>query len=260
MANADGREYRSGMVPSEDQIADIFEQLVRNQMGATPGQRERHDAQPGHLRVDFVYPVAEPEPMALEITSIRWDDMQAQQSNLERLRYRLSSAAVELEAGAWILETEGRRWTRNECAVVEGWVVSCLNAGRGLVPVVPKGLTAIGVNALSLVEGPGHLVAFFSMTGVVTIDGFSQALLEVAAGNASKLAEAAPLVGHLVVYVEFLQGSRDPDRTLPPPAIPETAGIRYVWVLHGLGSIPGERRPWAWWATPGSTEWDTIGD
>lgn len=245
------------MVPTEDEIADLAERLISTEMGITPGRRERHDAQPDHLRVDFVYPEADPEPIALEVTSIQWEDMRAQDSNLSRLREELTESATSLGAGFWRLHTEGRRWTRAECEAVKAWVLSVLEAGRA-TPNVPVELAGIGVLSLVPESGTEDRVAFFSMTGLVGISGFSTKLLQVAASNASKLKEARPRRTHLVVWVEHLEGSRDSNLTLPPPAIPQTDGIDYVWVVFGFMRTIADPRPRAWWAAPGDSQWHTV--
>lgn len=246
------------MIPTEDELADLIERLIGAEMAVTPGLRERHDAQSGRLRVDFVYPEANPEPLAVEITSIQWEDMRAQESNLRGLREQLTESARSLGAGFWRLHTEGRRWTRAECETVKAWVLSSLEAGHETTPNVPVELTEIGV--LELVPEPGSedRVAFSSMTGLVGIDGFSMKLLQVAASNASKLKEARPRQTHLVVYVEFLEGSRDSDLTLPPPAIPATDGIDYIWVVFGSMPTRADPRPWVWWAALGDSQWKTV--
>ena len=53
----------------EPQVADRVEAVMSDE-GITPGERVCHDAQPGRLRVDFVYPDARPHPLALEVTAI----------------------------------------------------------------------------------------------------------------------------------------------------------------------------------------------
>ena len=219
------------MVPTEDELADEFEKIVSTEFGMDLGVRERHDAAPDRLRVDFVYDSATPNPVALEVTSIQREDMRAQQSNLERLSDDLRNAAERECAGSWHLDVTDRRWTANESDAVRDWVISRLEVGSDLGEViVPDDLRAIGVTSLRQGSGDANVVSIFGMGRMVSLSGFSHALLFACVSNGSKMREARPRVTHLLVFVAFLMGSRNVDSTMVPPLIDETEGIDVVWV------------------------------
>ncbi len=246
------------MIPTEDELADEFEKLALTALGVETGNRDRHDAASDRLRVDFVYDSATPDPFALEVTSIQWEDMRAQQSNLERLSDDLRDAAEREDAGFWHLDVTGRRWTANERDAVREWVIGRFEvADDPDEVVVPDDLRAIGVKNLRRGFGDLNAVSIFGMSPTVSVSGFSRALLSVCVSNASKMLEARPRVTHLFVFVAFLMGSRDVGSTLVPPLIDETEGIDLVWIVH-QGEHPADERPMVWWARPGDSEWHTI--
>jgi len=246
------------MTPTEDQLADLFESLVPTELDVELGKRERHDAAPGRLRVDFVYDSATPDAMALEVTSIQWEDMRAQSSILMQLFDDLTEAAERESAGSWLLDVTGQRWTATERNAVCEWIICCLVvAGESGDVIVPDNMRAIGITSLRRGAGDGNAVSIFGMSPMVGISGFSDKLLSVCVSNASKMVEARPRVTHLLVLVAFLMGSRDVGSTLVPPRIDETEGIDFIWVIH-QGDQDSDQRPLVWWAKLGDSDWNTI--
>lgn len=246
------------MTPTEDELADVFESLVPTELDVELGERKRHDAAPGRLRVDFVYDSATPDAIALEVTSIQWEDMRAQRSNLELLSDDLREVAERESAGSWLLEVTGDRWTASERNAVREWVIGGLEVTGDLDEViVPDNMGAIGVMRFRRGSGDGNAVSIFGMSPVVGVSGFSNKLLSVCVSNASKMLEARPRATHLLVLVAFLMGSRDIGSTLVPPRINETEGVDFIWVIH-QGDQHSDQRPLVWWAELGDSDWNTI--
>jgi hypothetical protein len=86
----------------EPLVADRVEQVMLAE-GIAPGTRECHDAQPGRLRVDYVYPIARPRPIALEVTMLTLDWHRAGVHQADLLIERLSRAAETENLGAWLV-------------------------------------------------------------------------------------------------------------------------------------------------------------
>lgn len=83
------REPCSGV---EQAVADRVEEIMPAE-GITPGPRECHDAQPGRLRVDFVYARARPRPIAMEVTMLTLGWHRAGVKEADRLTGRLTALA-----------------------------------------------------------------------------------------------------------------------------------------------------------------------
>jgi len=86
----------------EQAVADRVEDVMPAE-GITPGPRECHDAQPGRLRVDFVYSQAQPKPMAMEVTMLTLGWHRAGVKEADRLIGRLSSLSEREGLGAWLV-------------------------------------------------------------------------------------------------------------------------------------------------------------
>jgi len=102
--------YKGGVTtPSDQTPKELVEEYVADRVevvmpaeGISPGPRDREDAQRG-LRVDFVYPEAEPTPIALEITSIVEPIDRAAPGEADALSRRLSRTAEVEGLGSWLV-------------------------------------------------------------------------------------------------------------------------------------------------------------
>jgi hypothetical protein len=70
--------------------------------GIEPGPRECHDAQKGHLKVDFVYSAAQPRPLAFEVTAIVDAAFLAGAKATDAAIGRLAALAEKEKWGAWL--------------------------------------------------------------------------------------------------------------------------------------------------------------
>jgi hypothetical protein len=237
--------------PTEDLLADVFEGLINVHMGATPGPRTRKDVTDGtDLRVDFVYEAAEPDRLALEVTTMPNASLRAAHSAGEKWTSEIDEIVRAEELGSWTV------------------YYSADTDIKGLVDEVLGTLRKLDSNpyrdpdrrfALVPTEDDGHGVIHAGVLGSVThVIGFSEELLSVALDNAAKLKEARPRQTHLLVHPHLLW-SRDPELTLVPPHsddLPALAAIDWIWVVFSTSVQGMGERPWAWWAHPGQGEWN----
>src|SRR6266581_6286382 len=86
---------------NEPSVADRVEAVMPAD-GIEPGSRERHDAQPDRLRVDFVYPKARPRSIAMEVTALVAGGDYAGARAADWLTGQLTKIAENEGLGAWL--------------------------------------------------------------------------------------------------------------------------------------------------------------
>lgn len=86
----------------EDYVRDLFERLTQS-LGVDLGPAVRHDAEPGRLRVDLVYPVARPRPVAAELTRLTSESWRRARVAVVELAQELHAVAKDDELGHWTL-------------------------------------------------------------------------------------------------------------------------------------------------------------
>jgi len=269
------REPCSGVEPL---VADRVEAVMPAE-GIEPGPRECHDAQPDRLRVDFIYAEARPRSIALEITGI-WDGWHlGGVTAADRLTNRLSKLAEREELGAWLvavrtdarlkgLEPEIANVIRDaqpnrERMLATNDQIRPGNYTAGDLARLPtraaerrfmeahERLKQMGLEEVKPVRAAKeHAVAVLPTTGVRSIGSFTEFLKDAVTDNATKLGEAADHEGHLAIYVERFDASRDPDVTRPPTSPPE---VDVIWVVHRYSDDDGRNTVWV--ARRGDTDW-----
>ncbi|MCH8983823.1 MAG: hypothetical protein IH943_06920 [Acidobacteria bacterium] len=237
--------------PTEEVIAELFEELIQSHFDVTVGLRTRKDATDGSdLRVDFVYEEAQPQPLALEVTSLPTGWLFAAHSAGEKWTSKLDEIAKSERLGLWRIHYSAETDIKQLVDVVAD-VLRQPNADEYRDPE--------NRFSLSRTQSDTHGVAYLGVMGGVTgIGGFSADLLNTALDNAVKLSEARPRQTHLIVRVA-LNRSRDQTLTLVPPnpeQLPQLAHIDWIWVVFNTDSQGMGDRPWAWWARPGNNVWN----
>ena len=247
--------------------------------GIEPGLRECHDAQPGRLRVDFVYPGAHPRPIALEVTSIVDGPYRAGVRASDAAIRRLSVLAEEEGWGAWLvavraienvraLEPEIAKVIRDAQPIRErllasnGWIrpnyytaddLSSLPTARRRREFVAEHerLKTMGLEEVKPVRAKKeHVVAVLPLSGVRAIGSFSTELEGALSDNEAKLGEVGDLERHLAVLVERFDALSDPTLT-PLPALPPT--IDCLWVVHRW--LDEDDRHTTWLGRRNATGW-----
>jgi len=248
------REPCSGIEPL---VADRVEAVMPAE-GIAPGRRECHDAQPGRCRVDFVYPGAIPNRIALEITGI-WDGRhRAGVRFADGLTERLSEIAEREGLGGWLVAVQTgldlralepeiakvirdaqpnreRMLATNDQIRPSHYTASDLarlptrNAERRFMNEHER-LKRMGLEEVKPIRaGREHVIAVLPITDVRSIGPFDDLLQQAVDDNAAKLGEAVGYERHLAVYVLRFDASTSPDLTAPPRFPPE---IDVVWVVH----------------------------
>jgi hypothetical protein len=271
-----GREPCSGVEPT---VADRVESLMPAE-GISYGRRDCHDAQPGRLRVDFVYPEAQPRPIALEVTAIVAGEDEAGARSADDLSQRLTRIAEDERLGAWLVTV---RTDSSRLRTLEPEIVKVLrdaqpireklldsdgqirpgqytsddllalpnDRARGAFAAEHKRLKAMGLEELKPVRARSeHVVGVLPVTGWREIGSFAEDLQYAVDDNARKLGEAAHLEHHLAVLVDRFDASAYVELTDVPTFPPE---IDVLWVVHRWKH--GEEWHAVWVARPGGAEW-----
>ena len=239
--------------PSEQLVAGQVEAAMRA-LGSELGQRERHDARPGMLRIDFRYPEARP-PVVLEVTTIDHAAHRSGTSAADKLMRRLSAVAEREELGAWLVAVE----TTGSLRQLEGEILDVVREEsvrpareyRRLGRYTSEDLTALpsdearaqfvknerrrrelGIVEVNRVKAPSrpHVIGVLPMTGMRTIGSFADWLQDAIDDNAAKLGEVEGHERHLGVLVVRFDASTFPTET-PVPALPPE--IETLWIVHG---------------------------
>jgi hypothetical protein len=224
--------------------------------GITPGIRECHDAQKGHLRVDFVYPDARPRPLALEVTGIVASQDESGAREAQRLSDRLTRVAEAEGLGGWVvsveIDSDFRRvepeilkvlrdaqpirerllasggsirpgyYTSNDLARLPRAQLASFIAEHdrlrklGLNDVTPMRMSH--ENYIIVLPGRGAVIREFDVD-----------LRERVNAKAEVLGDVGDLQRHLAVLVHRWDVSGDVD-SMPVPELPPTIDI--LWVVH----------------------------
>ena len=239
----------------EDKLAELFEILVEGKLKIVPGARTRKDVTDGtDLRVDFVYDLASPDPLALEVTSIPLGELLAAHKAGDRWSSELDETVRSEKLGRWVIHFSAHSKIRElsdeilEILRSQPTQDTLQNPDRRftLMRRPPEGVEENGVYFMGV------------STRAFSITGFSRELLGAAISNATKLRETRPRQTHLMVNVG-LHKSRDSTNTLVPPSpdqVPPLAAIDWIWVTFHTDP-KGSDREWVWWARPGDDEWNT---
>lgn len=239
----------------EEQLADLFETVVQQKLDITPGTRTRKDVTDGtDLRVDFVYDEAQPEPLALEVTSIPLSELLAAHSAGDRWSRSLDETVKAEELGRWVVHFSAHSNIREQSDRIVDVLRSSPNED-----IVRDPDDKFTLMRRQPEEGEAHGIYFMGVsTNAFSMTGFSNQLRGVALSNAQKLEETRPRQSHLIVHAG-MHLSRDPANTLVPPSpdqVPPMASIDWVWVTF-LTQPEDSAREWLWWARPGDDEWNT---
>lgn len=254
---------------NESAAAEQIEPLMRAE-GIEPGERDCHDAQPGKLRVDFVYPHAAPRPIALEISSVTAGGDKAGPKHTDSMMRRLSKTAHEEGLGAWIVVVN----TEMDLKELEPEILNILRDGRAREELLRKGeeiwfghytaddllalgreskqrafmalherLRSLGLVSIKPVEGEAELlIAVLPVTSVREVVGFGSFLDAVIDDNAAKLDETGTAYDHhLGVIVDRFDASAFPHLT-PPPILPPEIDV--LWIVHRWRHGPDSRSAW----------------
>jgi hypothetical protein len=223
--------------------------------GITPGTRVCHDAQKGHLRVDFVYPDARPRPLALEVTAIVASQDESGARASDTLSKRLTRVAEAEGLGAWMVAVEiDRDFRRLEPEILKVIrdaqpIRERLLATGGFIRPgyytsdlmrLPRDrwasfmaeherLRELGLNDVTPVRSSReNFVGVLPVRGAV-IRGFGVELQERVSAKADVLGEVGDLHRHLAVLVHRWDVSGDAD-SMPVPELPPTIDV--LWVVH----------------------------
>jgi hypothetical protein len=250
-------------------------------VGITPGDRECHDAQKGHLRVDFVYPGGLPRPFALEITAIvASEELKGTRASM-LLAERLSKIAEEEGLGGWFVVVR----TDRDMRLLEQEIIEIIRkaqpqreqmlaSDRVIRPgyYTPEDLLRLrrdrwdayiaehdrlkelGLEEVKPVRGKKeHFVYVGAYASGLAGLSFDEELRTRVEAKASVLAEVEDLERHLAVLVHRWDVSNDPEDTAVP-SIPPTLDV--LWVVHrwkqDLGSPP------VWVARRGEETWRVL--
>lgn len=259
---------------SERHVAEQVEAALCAE-GSDPGTRERHDARPGRLRVDYRYPDALP-PFVLEVTTIDDGAHRSGMSAAEKLTRRLSAIAERDKLGAWIVAVETtKRIDRLEDDILEligeelarpsskyrrlnsyGWEDLARlpsDEARARFVARERRLRDAGIAEVSRIPEPTreHAVWVLPTTDVRIIGSFADWLQATIDDNAAKLAEAEGDEHHLGVLVLRFDASTFPEET-PVPDLP--GGVDVLWVVH----VWGARHAAVWRARRGEKSWAIL--
>lgn len=270
-----GRKPCSGVEP---QVADKVEAIMPAE-GIRPGRRECHDAQPQHLKIDFVYPEATPRLLVLEVTMLTLGWHRAGVKDADRLIDRLSTVSQRDGLGAWLvtvrtdrslraLEPEIAKVLRDAQAIRErllreggeirpGQYTSDdlfrlpSDRARKAFALEHKRLKEMGLVSVKPVRAEReHVVGVLPVTGVREIGSFTRELASALDDNAEKLGEAQGFDRHLAVLVDRFDASTYPEQT-PIPKFPPTLDV--LWVVHRWRH--GEDWLAVWVARSQDSEW-----
>jgi hypothetical protein len=264
----------------EPEVADRVEAVMPAE-GITPGTRVCHDAQKGHLRVDFVYPDAQPRPLALEVTAIVASQDESGSRASDPLSERLTRVAEAEGLGAWMISVEiDRDFRRLEPEILK--VIRCaqpireqlLATGGSIRPGyytsddllrLPRDrwasfmaehqrLRELGLNNVTPVRwSRENFVGVLPGRGAV-IGGFEVDLQERVNAKADVLGEVGDLQRHLAVLVHRWDVSGDAD-SMPVPALPPTIDV--LWVVHRWQH--DRERPETWVTRRWRSSWSVHG-
>jgi hypothetical protein len=239
--------------------------------GTDAGRRVCHDAQPGRLDVDFVYPDAKPLPIALEITSLLDAAFLAGGREAFRVQDHLTAVAEREELGSWLAMVNTERRMKD----LESRILDLIRKGREIAPgyythhdLMPLSageqeefmrlhdeLKAMGL--VDLRRWPTtreNAVWAGPMTDARVIGGFSSALQATVDANSEKLSD--PRLGnyecHLAVRVDRFDFSVGPEETAIPGFPPE---LQRLWVATSLSMGGGET---VWTAGRNETAWSVV--
>ena len=88
---------------AELNAASTVEKLAARHLGIAPGPRTPQDAEKGALRVDFIYEKAEPQRVALEVTSLRFSEFLAGGDAARKLEEELNRLIMQERLGIGLL-------------------------------------------------------------------------------------------------------------------------------------------------------------
>lgn len=251
----------------EPEVADRVEAVMPTE-GITPGTRVCHDAQPGHLRVDFVYSRAQPRPLALEVTAIVAPEDESGTEAANAMERRLTETAEEEGLGAWFVAVEMNRDMR----LLEPEILKIIRnpqptreallANRGSIRPgdyrpdelmrVPReqlgsfiaereSFRELGLKTVTPVTLEGeNFVGVLPGRGA-TIREFDAELQERINAKADVLGKAANLQRHLAVFVQRWDVSGDP-ASMPVPELPPTIDV--LWVVHRWNLVREQKEIW----------------
>jgi hypothetical protein len=267
-------EPRSGIEPL---VADRVEAVMPAE-GIQPGPRERHDAAKGMLLVDFLYPQARPQAIALEITGV-WDGgHRAGVRTADRITQGLTETAEREHLGSWLVTVRTDKTLRDlEPEIIKVIAAAQPNRERMLSEddqIRPGEYTSNDLarlpsskaerlfiqehdrlKRLGLVEvkpiraDREHAIAVFPMTGGDVV-GFGGDLEERVRDNVGKLGKVQGSEHHLAVFVDRHTASRSSELT-PPPLLPPE--IDFMWVVHGWRDKGGRYATWV--TRRGESQW-----
>jgi hypothetical protein len=264
---------------NEATTADQIEPLMVVS-GIEPGHRDCHDAQSReHFRVDFIYPNARPQPLALEISSITAGGDKAGPKITDAIMKRLSEVARAEGLGAWIVVVN----TEKNLKELEPEILAILRDREAREELLRTGkeiwlghytaddllalgreskqrefmalherLRSMGLVSINPVEGDEELlIAVLPITSVREVVGFGRFLESVVEDNATKLGETGPgYEHHLGVIVDRFDASDFPHLT-PPPELP--AEVDVLWIVHRWRH--GSDSRFAWRLSRGDDSW-----
>lgn len=247
--------------------------------GIEPGPRECHDGQKDHLRVDFVYPAAEPWPIAFEVTAVVDAAFLAGAKATDAAIGRLTALAEKEKWGAWLVAVVAIEKVKElepiiadvirdaipmrEKLLARGWGIRPNHYTSDDLRRLPskkaerafierhRQVKAMGLEEVLPVESKGeNIVAVVPFSGMRQFGPFNDELAKAVADNAKKLGDAGDLERHLAVLVDRFDFLADPELT-PPPAFPPE--LDCLWVVHRWRHL----QDWlaVWVARPGDSAW-----
>lgn len=239
----------------EEFVAGVVEGLCERDLGNPLGPRTRRDARDGSgLRVDFTYDASDP-PGALEVTSLRREDLMSAHDAAVALDAALSEVADREDLGSWLvgvtsdarikdlrpdilrLIREGRTdfWPGDYTHVdlqresEAGTLDHFLEEHRRL--------SALGLKRLVRYGTAEGRVMFMVITAGWGISGFSPLVETAVAANAEKLAEAS-------APGDTSRHLRKPTRRVPGPGCEPPARVaRRGGCALDHPSLGSSRRP-----------------
>jgi hypothetical protein len=269
--NCRGREYRCAVARKSDhvgeqerrgpcsgnepEVADRIEPVMPLE-GIKPGARVCHDGQEGYLRVDYVYPDAQPRPLALEVTAIVAPEDESGSRAAIALGGRLTETAEAEGLGAWLVAVQMDRDMRRLGPEILKVIRDAqpirerlLGSGGSIRPGVyssddllrlPRDrwssfiaeherLKELGLDDVTPVHADReNFIGVLPMrSGIVR--GFDDELQERVNAKASVLGQAPYLQRHLAVLIYRWDVSGNPE-SMPVPQLPPTIDV--LWVVH----------------------------
>ena len=233
----------------EAYVLGRFEELAEG-VGADLGRPVRHDAKNNRLRVDFVYPDARPNPVAVELTRLTNEDWRRGNVAVVELASELHSVAEKEQLGHWTLHVAHPIEVRDHRDDLH----EALRRGAGI-----QGPPSGPIVSFNRLDELSHQVDYMISSGTtVSADDASQSIVHAMAANLDKMREAHDmnLETHLVIWAEVGRHFGLMNLVDVPTERHGGEAIDGIWVISNVDPDRSQMsHPLAWFARPGDHAW-----